>query len=153
MSDEIKPTVPVPSASLKATATKPLAPVTNPVPAPAPTTNIVDTNPDRPLPTGVVEGVDQTEEQLKQTPPVKGPTVAEALARLEALSQKWVENHAGEPNHNPFVRVAEMISPIVEAIKKSNQVTYQQAIAIQALPEESPVINPDFVLVLVNRAV
>lgn len=73
-------------------------------------------------------------------------TPAALVTQLEALSKKWVQEHGGKPNHNPWLQSQLLIQPLILELKaKDAVITPEIYEKVQALPETSPVINPDYV--------
>lgn len=73
------------------------------------------------------------------------PAVGEVLDGLSKLAQSWIENHAGKNNHNPYLRVAQLIQPVIDSLKKEGaQVTPQILAQVKSLPATPPVLDPNY---------
>jgi len=78
------------------------------------------------------------------TTPAIATDVKAALDSLAKVEQAWLDS-AGQPNHNPFLRIAQLITPLRNTITAAKVVADDVKKAIAALPPTSPVINPNFV--------
>ena len=78
------------------------------------------------------------------TPPPT-PTAAELVVQLKAKAQDWVARFSGKNNHNPFLRVAQLITPLVNTLSiKDAKVTPEIVAQVKALPADPAVLNPNY---------
>ncbi len=81
--------------------------------------------------------------EAAKTPPV--PTAAELVTQLKAKANDWTERFHGQTNHNPHLRVAKLIVPLINELSiKDAKVTPELLAKIAALPKDPEVINPNW---------
>lgn len=80
-------------------------------------------------------------------PPAKPPekTIAQIVQELKDKANDWVVRFAGKVNHNPHLRVAQLIKPLVDKLSiEGATLTNSDKTTIAALPSDPVVINPSF---------
>src|ERR1700723_1756733 len=60
--------------------------------------------------------------QVQQPPKQPLPTVAECIAQLKHVAQDWIARFSGKMNHNPHLRIAQLITPHVNALSTKDAV-------------------------------
>ena len=77
--------------------------------------------------------------------PTPTQTPATLVAQLKQKANDWCAKYSGKVNYNPHIHVAQKITPLItELTAKDATVTPQILAKVAALPDELPVINPDY---------
>jgi hypothetical protein len=82
------------------------------------------------------------QKQVSQTPSL--PSASECVAQLKVISDRWTSNFSGRVNHNPHLKVAQLIKPLLDQLATGAAVTPEMVAKIDALPTEPPVLNPNW---------